>query len=671
MALRTAELTRARQRPQARIARKSDLDHSSRMHIAKFAAPLALLAAAVQAKDVPQSLPPVDLNAPTAPLPQSRDIAYPGVMTLRVDATDTATRAFRAVQTIPVAPGAREIILVYPKWLPGNHGPTGQIHRLGDLTFTAAGAPLQWRRDPGEPYAFRVALSEGTSEVTATLTYTSPFAEADWRPLMTPALANVQWEKMSLYPAGYAVRRVRVKPSLVLPAGWTAASALDGKSASGTTVEWAETDYETLVDSPVFAGAYGKSFDLGHDVRLNVFADRPEQLAEPKDMLAAHSRMVREMIALYGSRQFDHYDFLVALTDELGDIGLEHHRSTEITQKGDAWTAWDKHAWDRRVLPHEFNHSWNGKYRRPAGLWAPDYHAPVSGALLWLYEGQTNFWDTVIAARSGMIPKDVALGRIASDAAFLAEEPGRAWRSVEDTTINNVYSYRKTQPFSTLSRSLDYYTEGSLVWLEADQIIRRGTKEKRGLDDFARSFFGGQEGDWGVRTYTFGDIVAGLNEIYSYDWATFLDTRLRQPGQPAPIKGIEMAGYRLTWKDEPNPYTKQATPAGNFAYSLGFSISAEGEVSGAVWDSPGAKAGIVPGNKIVAVDGFAFSRDRLTDAIRQAKHRAEPIRLIVRRGDRLDSVELAYHDGLRFPWIEPVNGGPQPLDRLLVSRAAR
>lgn len=616
-----------------------------------------------------RTLPPIETaTPPAAPLPPSADIAYPGVMTLHVDASDPLRRAFRATQTVPVAPGARELILVYPKWLPGNHGPTGQIHRLGDITFTANGAPLAWERDKGEPFAFRIALPDGTREVIARLTYTSPVALSDWRPLITPALANVQWEKMSLYPAGHATRRIRVRASLTLPEGWTAAAALDGQRPSGTRVEWAETDYETLVDSPVFAGAHARSWDLGSNVRLNVFADQPRQLEAPPEMLPAHRKMVAETVALLGTRQFDRYEFLVALTDELGGIGLEHHRSSENTFSGNNYLDWKGTAHERDLLPHEFFHSWNGKHRRPAGLWAPDYHTATSGSLLWVYEGQTSFWDAVLSARSGLLPKEVALGEIAADAALYEAQAGRGWRSVEDTTFNPALAYRRPQPFPTLSRGTDYYAESSLIWLEVDQILRRGTGEKRGLDHFARAFFATREGDWGVSTYTFDDVVAGLNAIHRYDWAGFLNSRFRQPGQPAPLKGIEMAGYRLVWKDEANPFVKQAGAGGDFNYSLGLSVGADGAVSSAFWNGPAFRAGVVPGTTIVAVDGMAFTRDRLTTAIKEAKGKTNPIRLIVRRGDRFDTVDLAWNGGLRFPWIEPVSKAVQPLDQLLAPR---
>lgn len=634
----------------------------------KFAhAPVALLAlatpfAALEAKSLPSYV-----VSDTGVLPPSADTPWPGVIGIAVDASDPVSRAFRTTQTIPLDGQAREIVLVYPKWLPGNHGPTGQIHRVGDLRFEADGQSLRWARVEGEPFAFRVTLPAGARELTAHLTYTSP-NNGDWRALITPALANVQWEKMSLYPAGHAVRRIRVKPSLTLPAGWTAASALDGQSVQGNTVRWAETDFETLVDSPVFAGANARVVDLGNNVRLNVFADEGRQLEAPEEMLPAHRKLVAETLALTGTRQFDHYDFLVALTKELGGIGLEHHRSSENTFSDSGWTDWAGTSGERGLLPHEFFHSWNGKHRRPAGLWQPDYHTPTDASLLWVYEGQTSFWDSVLAVRSGLQPKEIALGEMAINAALYSAQAGRQWRSVEDTTFNPVTSYRLRQPYASLSRGTDYYSESALVWLEVDQLIRRGTKEKKGLDDFVRAFFGTREGDWGVKTYTFDDVVAALNALHPYDWAGFLDRKFRQPAQPAPVKGLEMAGYRLVFRDEPNPLAKQDGAAGNFVWSLGFDIAKDGAIGSTLWDSPAFRAGLVPGTTIVAVDGWAFSQTRLADAVKAAKGKDTPIRVIARRGERIETVEITYSGGLRHPWLEPVGEGTQPLDRLLTPR---
>ncbi|MDP9057194.1 MAG: peptidase M61, partial [Pseudomonadota bacterium] len=487
----------------------------------------------------------------------------------------------------------------------------------------------------------------------------------------------LQWDRMSLYPAGYYVRQIRVRPRVTFPAGWGVASALDGREQAGATIAWGETDYAMLVDSPVFAGVNFKRFELGHGVALNVVADRPTNLAIAPEHLATYSALVDEALLTFGSRHFDHYDFLLGLTDKLGGIGLEHHRSSENTMGPDTFTKWDERDFDRNVLPHELTHSWNGKFRRPATLWTPDYREPMQDDLLWVYEGQTQFWGLVLAARSGVQSKDMVLAQIANFAGMFTQWPGRDWRSVADTTFDPIIAMRRPKPYPSLDRNEDYYTEGALVWLEADQIIRTGTQGRKGLDDFAKLFFGINDGDWGEVTYGRADVIAALNSVYPHDWDSFIRARIETPGQPVPLTGIESAGYRLVFRDEPNPYDKARMADGKFLslfHSLGIAIDKDSKVSSARWDSPAANAGVVSGAKIIAVNGIAYDEDTIKSAITAAKHGGsaadKPIELIIQRGDRVQTVLLDYHDGLRWPWLERALPGtqPVPLDLLLAPR---
>jgi predicted metalloprotease with PDZ domain len=642
--------------------------HNARIALALTAA--LILAGPVTAQTETRSAP--QAVALPAPVPEARDVPYPGTIDLQIDASDTQRGVFRVVETVPVPAGQSELILQLPAWHPGKHDARGAMNLIADVRFEVDGRTVSWTRDPVETYAFRIPLPAGAKAVTARFVYTSPLQTSEGRIVMTQEMLNLQWEAMSLYPAGHYVRQIRFTPTVRFPAGWTAWTALDGKQVAGDTVSWATVDYETLVDSPVFAGKYARQWDLGHDVRLSTVADKPEQLELAPEHLKTFEQLVDEALALYGARHFDHYDVLLALTDRMGGIGLEHHRSSENDYNPDNFIKWDDYGWDRNVVAHEFNHSWDGKYRRPAGLWTPDYRQPMQDNLLWMYEGQDQFWGQVLAARSGLQPKDVVLGMMANSAGLYSVQPGRAWRSVEDTTMDPIIDKRRPQPFGSLSRNEDYYSEGALIWLEADQVIREGTRGRKGLDDFAKAFFGMNDGDWGVLTYTFDDIVATLNGIYPYDWAAFLDTRFRQPGQPAPLAGIEKAGYRLVWKDEPNPYEKGRTAeskALNLQYSLGVSLDKDGKVTATLWGSPAFDAGIVNTAQIVAVDGEAYSADAIKAAIAAARDGNAPIELLVKRGDRYLTVPVAYHGGLRWPWIEPVGSGEQGLDRLLAPRA--
>jgi predicted metalloprotease with PDZ domain len=641
----------------------------------------ALLAASAAALLLTQPLSAqnVERSAPTAtalnnatPLPQ--DVAYPGgTMRLDIDATDTQRRLYRVTQTIPVAPGTQTLTLLLPEWLPGNHAPRGTINLLADIRFEVNGQPVAWRRNPFDVFQFDLDLPTGAREVVARFIHTSPITGSEGRVTMTPEMLNLQWEKMSLYPAGYYTRRVPVEASVTVPEGWRVFTALEGQTAQAGRISWAATDYETLVDSPIFAGKHHAEWDLGRAVDLGAVADRPELLKLAPENLAKLRRMVTESDALFGSRPFDEYTFLLAMTDRMGGIGLEHHRSSENQWEPDSLVKWDEGDWDHNVLAHELVHAWNGKYRRPEGLWAPDYRTPTDDTLLWMYEGQTQFWGWIIAARSGLQKKETILGALANAAANYSEgQPGRAWRSVEDTTYDPIINSRRPLPYSSLTRSEDYYVEGALTWLEADQIIRQGTKGRRGLDDFAKAFFGGRNGDWGVRTYDFAEIVRTLNAVYPYDWASFLDTRVRRPGQPVPMRGIEMAGYRLVWRDTPNP---QEAGAMNYAknlnlfYSLGVNLNSAGNVVATRWDGPAFNAGIVNGAQIMAVNGTAYSATAMKDAITAAKGGTAPIQLLVKRGDQLETVPLSYTGGLRYPWLEPVAKGTQGLDRLLAPRA--
>lgn len=659
--------------------------HKAGMQLTPVAVALLALAAPAiaPAQPRPAQLPLVTpRSAPVAtplppPLPAPRDVAYPGVLTLDVDATDVTRGLFRVTQRIPVAEGARELTLLLPEWLPGNHAPRGTMAELVDLRFTAANQPLTWRRDPVEVFAFHVALPPGTREVTASFIHTAPRQTSEGRVTVSEALMNLQWDRMSLYPAGHYVRQIRVRPSVTFPAGWQVFTALDGQVASGNRVSWAETDYETLIDSPIMAGANARSWSLGSEVTLAAVADEGKLLAMPPAGLAAYRALVAEALATFGSRHFDRYTVLLALTDRIGRIGLEHHRSSENTMEPTSLSDWAAMDWSRNVIAHELAHSWDGKFRRPEGLWTPDYREPMRGDLLWVYEGQTQFWGYVLAARSGVQSRDMVLAQLASTAGALADLPGRAWRSVADTTFDPVFAARKPKPFASMARGEDYYGEGALIWLEADQIIRAGTGQHKSLDDFARAFYGMRDGDWGTLTYTRADVVATLNAVFPYDWDRFLHERIDQSGRPAPFAGLELGGYRLVWREEPNPYDRGRAADGKFlslTYSLGLTLDKDGRVTACRWGSPAFAAGLVGDARLIAVNGTAYSEQVLRDAITAAKTTSEPLRLTVQRGEKYITVPIDYHGGLRYPWLERLPGeAPAGLDRLLapLTRPAR
>lgn len=626
---------------------------------------------------------PSSLSQPAEGLPVSRNVPDPvdtpwtgGTIRIDVDATDLERGVFRTVETIPVPPGSRKLTLLYPQWLPGKHAGLARISNLTGIHFTTGGEnvgggkDVGWVRDPVELYAFHLDLPEGTTEVVANLVYTSPLTSGEGRIVMTRDMLNLKFEEMTLYPAGHYVRQIPVVPTVQFPRNWKVATALDGMSRTGDTVTWAKTDYETLIDSPIFAGAHHREFDLGQNAQLQVFADKPDQLEAVKDeQIATVRALMDEAVILFGNQQWDHYDFLLGVTDRLGGIGLEHHRSSENTLPGDLFQDWKKNEYRVDLLPHELTHSWNGKFRRPVGSWTPDYRQPMQNELLWVYEGQTQYWDLPLSARSGMQSKAMVLGEIARTAASYVNQPGRSWRPLVDTTNDPQIGQRASKPYYSFSRGEEYYNEGALIWLEADMLIRTESKGRKSLDDFAKLFFGGHPGDWGQITYDFDDVVTALNTVHRHDWARFLRDRVYAADAPPPLGGIELGGYKLVYKEEPNPFDASLMAKGalRLEHSLGLTLTEKGAIGSTVWDSPAFKAGLVNGMEIVAVNGTEYSADVMKKAITAAKTGGR-IDLLVKRGDRYMTVPVPYTGGLRWPWLEKAVKGTAPIDRWLEPR---
>ncbi|AEG49944.1 peptidase M61 domain protein [Sphingobium chlorophenolicum L-1] len=615
------------------------------------------------AQDAIRSRPtalPVD-NA--APMP--KDVPYPGgTIRLEVDATDTVQRIFRVKETIPVA-AAGPMTLLMPQWLPGNHAPRGAIEKLTGLTFTADGKPLAWKRDPLNVYGFVIDVPQGVKQVVASFQFLSATQPNQGRVVVTPKMLNIQWESVSLYPAGYYTRQISVQATVTYPDGWQAATALRGKK-TGSAVAYETIDYEALQDSPVFAGLYFKPVDLGHNVTLNIVADDADELDAKPDQIARHKKLVDEAGALFGAYHFDHYDFLFAITDEMGGIGLEHHRSSENQVEPGYFKKWGDGAalLDRNLLPHEFTHSWDGKFRRPDLLWTPDFNVPMQDNLLWVYEGQTQFWGYVLGARSGLFSKQETLDAYAHIAAKLDTARGREWRPMEDTTHDPIISARRPKGWSSWQRSEDYYNEGLMIWLEADAIIRQQSKGAKGLDDFAQAFFGINPGDWGQVVYNRGDVIRTLNGIAPYDWAGFFQKYVDSTTKETPKGGFALGGYRLVYGDTPGAITKAAEGSGKFtdqSFGIGMIVKNDGEISNVVWDSAAFKAGLAIGSKIVAINGDEYSGEVFKAAIRSGK----PLQIILKQDKYYRTLSLAYSGGLRYPRLEKMGEGEGSLDRLL------
>lgn len=606
---------------------------------------------------------------PTPPIAAAQDVAYPGVLKLSVDATDLDRKIFQVRETIPVAkPGPMTIL--YPQWVPGGHSPRNDLDKIAGLVITANGKPLPWTRDPVAVHAFHFDVPAGATEIQVSFQFLTPVKPDVGRILVTDDMLNVQWLQLGFYPAGYYTRRIQVEPTVKLPQGWGFGVALEKASGDGQTTTFKTTTFETLVDSPMFAGRYYKQVDLDPGaavpVRLNIVADKPELLEIKPEALQAHRNLVQQAYKLYGAHHYDHYDFLLALTDKMGGIGLEHHRSSENGVVPKYFTDWDKTFVGRDLLAHEFTHSWNGKFRRGADLYTPTLNEPMRDSLMWVYEGQTQYWGNVLAARSGLVTKQQGLEALAATAALYDTRAGRQWRNVLDTTNDPIIANRKPASWTSWQRSEDYYSEGQLIWLDADTLIREKTGGKKSLDDFAKAFFGVENGSYVVLTYDFDTVVQTLNGVVPHDWASFLKTRVEGLSEHAPLDGLTRGGYRLVYTDTPTEYFKAVetkTKSVNLSYSLGITIGKDGVLSGVNWDTPAFKAGLTAGETLVAVNGTAYSDDLIKDAVKAtAKADAPLVELLVKDGERYRTVKIDYHGGLKYPRLERIEGTPARLD---------
>ena len=635
----------------------------------------ACLALACVSAALAQSRGPQPAPMPP-PIPAPRDVPFPGSIRLDVDATDIQRHIFHVHETIPAAAG--EMTLLYPQWLPGNHAPNGRVDQMAGLAIEATGpnrSHLRWTRDPVDPFAFHLTVPTGASAIDLDYIIASATATDQGRIVMTADMLNLQWAAMPIYPAGFFSRQITVQASVKLPEGWRFATALDAASTVGATTTFKPVPLETLVDSPIFAGRYFTQFDLGSTggarVTLDVMADRPELLQATPDEIEAHRALVRQAASLFGSHHYDHYDLMLALTDKMGGIGLEHHRSSENGTAPAYFTDWTRTGDVHDLLAHEFTHSWNGKFRRPADLWTPNFNVPMRGSLLWVYEGQTQYWGYVLAARSGLLTRQQTLDALAAAAAVYDHRVGREWKTLQDTTTDPITGFRRPQAWRSFERTEDYYWEGLLVWLDVDTLIRERSGGRRSLDDFARAFFGIDDGSYVPVTYTFDDVVKALNGVEAYDWASFLRTRLDALGDHAPLDGFARGGYSLVYSDTPSEYFRNSElrrGITDMSYSLGLvTTTLDGRLTEVLWDSPAFQAGLSVGTQIVSVNGATYDANRLRTAIAATGNRGA-VELVVRQDDRVRSVKLDYTGGLKYPHLQRQTGATARLDDILTPR---
>jgi len=587
---------------------------------------------------------------------------------LSVDATDAPRNILHATLIVPVSPGA--LTMVYPKWIPGNHRPTGPIQNFTGLHFKAGGKELEWRRDLEDMYAFHLQIPAGATELEAsydTVTYNRKNS------LASSKVLDLLWNQVVLYPKGAATDAVRVTASLRLPEGWKFGTALKPTRQNGSSVDFQTVSLTTLVDSPVIAGAIYRQVQiipagepLTHVVDLVGESEEAIQITD-KDVVSL-TQLVSETGKLFGARHYTSYHFLLILGDQTAHHGLEHHESSDNGAAEDMFSNPQSHDLEADLLPHEFVHSWNGKYRRPTGLATPNYQEPMHGDLLWVYEGMTDYLGNILAARTGLRSPDQFRENLAYTAAMLDHRAGRTWRPLQDTATSVQNLFAAGPEWTNWRRSADYYPEGYLIWLEVDALLRQKSNNQKSLNDFCRAFYGGESGSPKVVTYNFDDVVATLNKVVPYDWARLLRERLDSKSPQAPMGGISGGGWKLVYTTQKNTTMDAREKSGDgidLSFSLGLMATKDGEVRDVIPGTPAYAAGLAPGMKIIAVNGRKWSKDIVRAALQASLTNQKPIALLAENGEYYNTYAVDYHQGERYPHLVRVEGQPNLLDEIV------
>jgi len=596
---------------------------------------------------------------------------------LHVDLRGAPQRVYHARETIPVTPGP--LALRYAKWLPGEHAPNGPVVDLAGLRIRAGKQLLAWERDPIDTWLLRVVVPAGVSRLELSLDYlvssgANGFSSAK---SASARVAVMSWNTLLLYPDGARAAELAFEPSLELPAGWEAATALRIAEKRGHRVRYAPVSLETLVDSPVAAGAHYRAIPLAAppgapEHVLHVVADSEAALAAKPETLAAYARLVPETLALFGAHHYGRYDFLLTLSDHVAHFGLEHHESSDNRLPERTFLEEPLLLAGNSLLPHEFVHSWNAKYRRPTGLATRDFSSPMVGDMLWVYEGLTSYLGDVLSARSGLVTPEQARDTLALQAAGLAHTKGREWRPLLDTARDAQHSYAARGEGGSWRRGVDFYDEGVMIWLEVDALIRAKTRGAKSLDDFCKAFFGPPDSGPELKPYTRAELVAALNAIAPNDWEAFFRARVDELRPAAPVEGIEAAGWKLVYREQPNllaeAYAAEPEAGLDLRFSLGAYLSSEARVGDVVPGSPLDQAGIGVGAEIVAVNSREFSPKVLGDALAAAKKDAAELELLVKNSEFFTTHSVEYRGGEKHPHLEREETQADLLSQILAPR---
>jgi len=617
-----------------------------------------------------------------SPVAEARQPAGGRPIVLDLDASEVTRRILHTRLLVPAEPGP--LALVYPKWIPGEHGPTGPVTDTAGLRIRAGGRDIAWRRDELDMYTIRCNVPAGVAELEVSLDFLSPPSNIEGfssAASATQKLATINWNQVLLYPAGQPAHEILVRASLTLPPEWKLGTALPVASQSGQVTKFSPVSLETLVDSPVIAGLHFREVPLAPSEKpahfIEMAADSPEALELTTQQKAAYDRLVRETGVLFGARHYESYRFLLALSDDVAHFGLEHHESSDNRMPEQGLTDADLRKSRSTLLPHEFVHSWNGKYRRPADLIIPDYQQPMKTSLLWVYEGLTQYLGLMLTARSGLWTPEEYRERLAMIAEWAGNESGRTWRPLLDTAVSAQLLFEAREDWEAWRRGTDFYDEAVLIWLDADTLIRRETQGRKSLDDFCRRFHGGESGRVSVVPYTFDEVVEGLGAVLVHDWRSFLAERLNSTSAAAPLAGLQRSGWRLSYAATPSglqkAYEKEQKRT-NLSASIGAVLMQNGMIADIIPGKAADRAGLGPGMKVLAINSrrwpehFALAAQILRAAV-AATHGGQVLELLVQNGQFIREHRIDYREGDKYPSLERIPGEEDLLSEIIRGRS--
>src|SRR5271154_845210 len=597
-------------------------------------------------------------------------------ISLTLDASQAALKILRSHITMPVKPGP--LTLYYPKWIPGEHGPDGPIANLTGLKFSANGKNIPWQRDLLDVFTLHIDVPPGADRLDISFDYLEPTSSGVYTAAAsaTDKLVVISWNQNVLYPAGTPADHLTYETKLILPEGWKFGTSLEIANQSGNQVSFKPVALDRLVDSPVTAGEYYRVIDItppGEPIHheIDIAADSAAALNMSPEVQRGMTNLIAESGKLFGARHYRDYHFLLTLSDHVAHFGLEHHESNDSRLPERALLTPDASYAVGSLLAHEFVHSWNGKFRRPADLSTPSYEPPMQTDLLWVYEGLTDYLGPMLAARSGLWTPEQYHEALANISASLGPgRPGRTWRPLLDTAVAVPGLGNARGGWLNWRRGVDYYDEGDLLWLQVATIIHRESHGQKGIDDFTHAFHGGPNNGPELKTYTFDELVAALNSIAAYDWSAFFHEKLNSTSPDAPVGGIENGGWQIGYTDKPSTLPGRRGQPGD-RYSIGLQLADDGQADDSIVGGPAYNAGVTSGMKVVAVNSRVFAPDVLEDSFTAAKDSTSPLALLVLVDYYYKTCAIIYHGGQRYPHLVRDDTKPDYLDDLIKPHATK